>query len=59
MGRKLEVVFADTQSEVQPAIDKVKGLLYQDKVDHLIGIISIAVYGLRSRDADLPPRAAV
>lgn len=49
LGRQLEPVYADEESEVQPAIDKVKQLIQSDNVDVLIGIISSA-----SRDAVIP-----
>lgn len=49
LGRPVEVVYADTESQVQPAIDKVTSLIQRDNVDVLIGIISSA-----SRDAVVP-----
>ncbi len=49
LGREVEVVYADTESDVQPTIDKVKQLIHQDNVDVLIGIISSA-----NRDAVVP-----
>jgi urea transport system substrate-binding protein len=48
-GRQVEVVFADAQSDVQPAVEQVKSLLEQDKVDAIIGIVSSA-----ARDAVIP-----
>jgi urea transport system substrate-binding protein len=49
LGRQLQPIYADEESEVQPAIDKVKQLIQSDNVDVLIGIISSA-----SRDAVIP-----
>ncbi len=49
LGRQVELFYEDTQSEVQPAIDKVKSLIEKDNVDALIGIISSA-----ERDAVIP-----
>lgn len=48
-GRQVEVVFADAQSEVQPAVEQVKSLLESEQVDALIGIVSSA-----ARDAVIP-----
>jgi len=48
LGRPVEVIYADTESEVQPTIDKVKELIHKD-IDVLIGIISSA-----NRDAVVP-----
>lgn len=52
LGKQVEVFYEDTQSEVQPAIDKVKSLIDKDNVDVLIGIISSA-----ERDAVIPTSA--
>jgi len=49
LGRRVEAVYVDTESEVQPTIDKVKDLVYNKKVDILIGTVSSAC-----RDACVP-----
>lgn len=48
-GRQVEIVFADAQSDVQPAVEQVKSLLETEQVDVLIGIVSSA-----ARDAVVP-----
>ena len=48
-GRQVEIVFADAQSDVQPAVEQVKSLLEEENVDALIGIVSSA-----ARDAVIP-----
>lgn len=49
LGRQLQPIYADEESQVQPAIDKVKQVIQSDNVDVLVGIISSA-----SRDAVIP-----
>ena len=49
LGRPVEAIYADTESAVQPTIDKVTSLIQRDNVDVLIGIISSA-----GRDAVVP-----
>jgi urea transport system substrate-binding protein len=48
-GRQVEIVFADAQSDVQPAVEQVKSLIDEEDVDALIGIVSSA-----ARDAVIP-----
>jgi urea transport system substrate-binding protein len=48
-GRQVEIVFADAQSDVQPAVEQVKSLLDKEQVDAVIGIVSSA-----ARDAVIP-----
>jgi urea transport system substrate-binding protein len=48
-GRQVEIVFADAQSDIQPAVEQVTSLIEREQVDAIIGIVSSA-----ARDAVIP-----